>query len=759
MEEKRKRGRPRTNPIKEIIKQAIEKEDQEMIAEIKKDLPSVEFEWDYISSMTPDFFDKTKSYEIIGYKPITKTQSLDFDPSWFTVARDTYTETGKYCSYVPFSKLWNDFWAAEYEKCTEGLTVNGYRVTGNHYFFLNYYQLPEVETSKAGTSRSDIFPKFLVYQYEYFHYYDLCTILRKNAVLMKSRGIGFSEINAALATRLYSVFHKSNIVITAQNDTYLTKTLQKVWGNLTFLNDNTQMGFFKLRQVLDTAKAKRASFYKIINGQKVESGFMSQITGIVADDDSKIRGDRTDLLIFEEAGHNPNLRKSFVKGEALVHLGGSKFGIISCGGTGGDKGPQMAGLIDMYYNPKTYDILPFKHSYTQDGEEILSGFFIPAFTALFVGDFIDNRGYCDEDRAKEYYQAIRDSKLSSPEALIDYCAEYCFNAEEAFALEGTNKFNKVLLSDQITQIRVHKQGPTIERGELQFTYKQNSGALKDKYDNITGVRWIPDNRGLINIIEHPLWEIKDNSESGDSHSYREMHNLYVAGIDSIDMGAAQTSDSTKDPSKFAIVIKRRAFGMSEPKYVAYYMFRPDNERTAYRTAMQMLMYYNCRANIEATRISMLTWARDKGFYHFFMPRPRATYPDPNRASGRRPIGTPGTAYIINHQTTLIANFVEDFAHTIWFPELLDQLIRYTDENKGKFDLIAAMGMAELADEELNGVVPVEKEIMSSEWQEMGWYTDEHGYKRFGIKPKSFSTRAYISTDMGYQNITSDPRYR
>jgi len=33
------------------------------------------------------------------------------------------------------------------------------------------------------------------------------------------------------------------------------------------------------------------------------------------------------------------------------------------------------------------------------------------------------------------------------------------------------------------------------------------------------------------------------------------------------------------------------------------------------------------------------------------------------------------------------------------------LNRYTDEHKGKFDLIAAMGMAELADEELSGVVP------------------------------------------------------
>jgi hypothetical protein len=37
--------------------------------------------------------------------------------------------------------------------------------------------------------------------------------------------------------------------------------------------------------------------------------------------------------------------------------------------------------------------------------------------------------------------------------------------------------------------------------------------------------------------------------------------------------------------------------------------------------------------------------------------------------------------------------------------MLDELHRYNDENKRKFDIVAAMGMAELADEELTGVVP------------------------------------------------------
>ena len=62
----------------------------------------------------------------------------------------------------------------------------------------------------------------------------------------------------------------------------------------------------------------KASAYKIVNGQKIETGWMSQIQGIVADRPGKIRGDRTDLLLYEEAGSWPNLTKAFTQADALV---------------------------------------------------------------------------------------------------------------------------------------------------------------------------------------------------------------------------------------------------------------------------------------------------------------------------------------------------------------------------------------------------------------------------------------------------------
>lgn len=767
----KKRGRPKKKSallpevpeeVQAIIQEAVKKEEQEVHEEVQQyvaELKQQRSEWDVPKDAAIHFFDKRLSYELTGYKPIDEEHGLDFRPEWFTEARDNKLRTGRYCQFVPGSKAYADFWHKEYVRSREGMTVNGYTITGPHYFFLNYYQLPNTDAGKAGSSRGNIYPNFYVYQYEFFHYYELCRILRKNCGLMKSRGIGFSEINACLCACMYSTFRGSNTLMTAASKNYVDKTLEKIWGELNFLNDNTEGGFFKLRQVSDTAYKKRASYYKIVQGQKIEDGWKSQIEGIIADDDSKIRGDRVDLLVLEEAGSNPKFRRSFIKGEALVSLGGNKFGIILAGGTGGDSGPNLEGLSNMYYDPEGHDVLPFLHNYTQDGDWTKTCYFIPAYIALYNGDYMDERGFCDAKRGKEYYEAERRKRAADPRGLVEYSAEYCFNAEEAFALEGTNKFNKVLIAEQITRIKVLKECPPIEHGDFQFMFKQGSDRTNMK--NVTGVRWIQNNTGLVHILEHPIWMGIHEDEEGNSIQYGQKRNLYVAGVDGIDIGMEQTSEETKDPSKFCIVIKKRAFGLQEPKYVAYYMFRPDDERQAFQTAMKLMLYYNCRCNIEATRLSFLNWAKGRGWGDYFMRRPRATYPEASKKIGNS-IGTPATPTIIAHQTDLIANYVEDYCSNIWFYEFLDQLNRYTDEKKGKFDIIAAMAMAELADEELGGVVATDVEPEEeNKFQDIGYYRDENGIKRFGVIPKAEQPKVRILQDFTNEivnrNRTSDPR--
>ena len=117
-----------------------------------------------------------------------------------------------------------------------------------------------------------------------------------------------------------------------------------------------------------------------------------------------------------------------------------------------------------------------------------------------------------------------------------------------------------------------------------------------------------------------------------------------------------------------------------------------------------------------------------------MRRPRATLSQ-STVNTNKQYGTPATPAIIDHQTDLIADYVNDYCHLIWFDEMLDELNRYTDENKRKFDIVASMAMALLADEELQGVVPKKIESEVDVWQDIGYYTDEYGRRRYGVIPK------------------------
>lgn len=340
MEEvKRKRGRPRKVKLPEEIetlvtevknKQNITQIEEPIIQESKQESS----EWDVPIGQEIEYFDSNLSYELTGYKPINETKGLDFDPSWFTEARDTFNRTGHYTEFRNGSKAFADFWKEQYKRCKYGMTSHGYTVTGDHYFFLNFYRLENNDPDslkEAGASRNIIFPNFMEGQYQWFHYLSMAKKLRLNACMMKAREAGYSQIEAAIIAKNYTVSKNSVNVCCAFAQTQLDKLLDKVWTALAFLDNNTDGGFSKGR-IIDTALLKKSGQFKMINGVKTPTGWQSIIQGIVVDKPGKLRGDRTDILMFEEFGLWPNSLKAYTQADALVGQIGNQFGIRLIGG-------------------------------------------------------------------------------------------------------------------------------------------------------------------------------------------------------------------------------------------------------------------------------------------------------------------------------------------------------------------------------------------------------------------------------------------
>jgi hypothetical protein len=93
------------------------------------------------------------------------------------------------------------------------------------------------------------------------------------------------------------------------------------------------------------------------------------------------------------------------------------------------------------------------------------------------------------------------------------------------------------LVNRLAELQIYKKKSPVIRGDLQFIYKDKS---KADFKNIVGVRWIDDPEGPVYVAEKPLWE-EQHTEIGENGeevkmSYKEMSDLYVAGIDAIDIG-------------------------------------------------------------------------------------------------------------------------------------------------------------------------------------------------------------------------------
>lgn len=445
---------------------------------------------------------------------------------------------------------------------------------------------------------------------------------------------------------------------------------------------------------------------------------MSEINTIVADNPNKVRGTRVDRLIFEEAGSSKNLAKAWIQGAALVELGGTHFGSRIALGTGGDE-VALEGLTNIFSNPEGFNVLPFKNYDTFDGKPEYTAFFLPAHKFALKKEYLDSRGVTNWPKLKEYYEKQR-AKLTGRD-YTNECAEHCFVPEEALAKTGANVFDGELIAEQMTNLRVRNMGTKPTSMALNW---DSTAPLYTKVEPA-----VVKNSNLL-VIEPPV-----RDETGKVYK-----NLYVAGIDGIDMGT-ENSALDNDVSQFCIVIKKRVFGAQEPKYVAMYKARPRKIEQAYEMALKLLIWYDCQCMLEYTKIGFQQYLKERKKDNLLMTRPEYAVSVKNRkTSSKRLIGIPGTEAVIKHGLELIDSFIQNYYYTIDYPDMLEEMLKYTYENKRKFDIIAALSCCEIGDEAMTGILPVKKnEITSNNWRDIGYYIDDRGYRRYGVIPNKTET--------------------
>lgn len=111
----------------------------------------------------------------------------------FLEAGQFYQKHRVYTKEPQGSKAEVDFWKEERKRKREGLWLGQIRITGYHYFFLNYHRMKVVNEGEE----IDGFGSFWNIHFWVFHLIDFADHIKQNIALIKLRGCGLSELAAS----------------------------------------------------------------------------------------------------------------------------------------------------------------------------------------------------------------------------------------------------------------------------------------------------------------------------------------------------------------------------------------------------------------------------------------------------------------------------------------------------------------------------------------------------------------------------------
>lgn len=554
----------------------------------------------------------------------------------FSPAANKFTKEGKYCGEHFGSKKYNMFWDQEEERCRYGYVNPKSKlwIPGKYYFHLNYTQLkiiPEEEKHKKKAKRIITFPKFWPIHYFFTQDYITASENGLNIVTLKPRDTGFSELYASLGAHEYTFQTEDPVFYFVSTERYLNKdgVLSKCWDRLNFLNSSTERRFKHLRQYKDQDLHKRASFQDPDTGVEVKTG--AEIQGAVVDNPRKLRGARG-FVNFEEAGSFPNLLTSWLTAVDLAQQGGIAFAMMSAWGTGGEQGPGIAGLEELFMNPDTYDCLGFENCWEIDGTLPNDhGFFFPSWSCMTK--FMDKDGNTDFKKAKAYRDEEREKLAKRGAVIVDKKrAEQPYNPTEALMRLQANPFPIEQLQKQLRRIdsSLDVQG-ILKVGELEIDDGKVSFRLNSKLEPVVKYPHKTDEvlEGAFVMFEAPL---KDDNGKVPA-------NMYYIIADCFAVDTEQATDWNSLGSYYVYKKKNTLFPTEDDILVGWYSGRPPRVKDFHRRVFLAARFYNAivQTEIKGGGQELLNYAKDHGFLEYCGERPTVFNQDKEfkKMSGRQ----------------------------------------------------------------------------------------------------------------------------
>lgn len=408
---------------------------------------------------------------------------------------------GRYTTAPHGSRDYYQFWEEQDKRCKYGYKVGDLWIPGRMYGYLNFMPISRVpdnvlmaalkerqdkrgKLSITNVEKTVGFPSFWEIDYEWWNlkhiawnggsFMGVNSPGGKHMCCLKTRGAGFSYKEAWDGIYNYNFIDGSKSYYFAGAEPYLVgdAIMDKVQVGLDWINQYSNY-WKKNRQKKYTLMHQKASY---MDDKGVEKGSMSEIIAQVVDKPGKTRGKRGRKATFEEGGSFPVLEPALEVCMGSMREGSVYVGEITVFGTGGETGPGIQGLEDIFNYPESWDMLAFNNVWDQGVAGTECGYFVPCWRANSW--YMDKNGNVDIPGAVHADDIARAKKKKSPKpkALDRRKAEYPRTPAEALQRLNGNGFNIAEIDAQIRRLQTNKAMQNqVRHGKIISSDVTNSG--------------------------------------------------------------------------------------------------------------------------------------------------------------------------------------------------------------------------------------------------------------------------------------------
>jgi hypothetical protein len=710
------------------------------------DSPKYLFKSDIAESW--EFFDPDIS------NPIKNTNQIYLrflDVSKFVEPSNYYRKHGEYPFIrVPDTLEYNKYWDDLEDKIDNGFEYKGVRITGRHFFIINFGRfraIPVDEFGKATSTRKIwTFLKFLDHQYYMMHELEECflegvyndkesflewfpekneldfeLLKLQNFAISKGRRKGWTAaIGIGGVSYNFTFRESSNNIIAAYEKGKYGPVLRAVQNTKAFLDINTP---WKRRTDIKGTYDHFISGVEVTDeyGIKSKIGYESEVKAVsFKDAPFKSVGETADLIDIEEAGIFQNLIQSYqVSMEPLIRDGETMIGVCIIGGTSGDmESGASQGLSDIMHNPRAYGFKAYQHIYEQQELNSESGWFIDdlwylpkkirkeelltldssertkrildKFDSEYV-ETVDIYGNSYRYLANIILEAKREDKRKiSTLAYQKFITQQPKYLSEAFLLNESSPFDTATAKEVLGELSIKK--PDYKKGVFSLlqgkpTFRLNMDLVDIDLYNFKGY----DTTGCWVIYDDPI------KISGEIPTWR-----YISATDPIDYGTEESSNEGTHSMAATYIIDTITRNI-----VAEYIGRPRKADDYFEQLWRGIEYYNAYLLYENNLKALFSYFKLKNKLNLLAREPeslksRSGYKANNRAYGFHATAASNSyARELIHTWTLenVLVSTSDDGTPIYVPRmyyiksrgLLEEIIYWN--SKGNFDRISALGAA------------------------------------------------------------------